>query len=468
MKPALFLSKEDFTFFQELLIQETGIYFEEERSGSLLLALESRLKETDCSSYRQYYGLLKSYPVGNLEMRNLLDLLTTTETYFFRNSEQFDVLIADVLPRIIREKMNSADKSIRVWSAGCSRGNEAYSIAIAIMEVFSSYENWYISILGTDVNRPALFSAQDAVYGQHDMGHLSKEYQSKYFVRDGSNYILNDNVKKMVKFEYHNLAKDPFTMEAMQNLDIIFCRNVTIYFDFETTRQVINNFADCLLPGGLLFLGHAETLWQISDKFESVQYPNTFLYKKSFHPAEEESIKPFIHLPSIDFESTILSAPITPQEQMPHIIEEEAEKVSEGYIRAHLSNAYILADQGKYTDAVNTVAEVIKADNLSIEAYYLLGVILYRTDDLKEAQAQFRKVIYIDPDIIMAYFNLANIYLHQKEYSKASFEFQNVVKLLAKKEKEEKIRFHEDFTADFLLRTCKRYLEIIAVKERGG
>jgi chemotaxis protein methyltransferase CheR len=311
MNNILPLSADDFGLFQELLKETSGLFFEESRNQSLHLALWQRLQHRGYDSYREYYNLLKFHPEGRLEIRELLDLITIGETYFFRNRAQFDVLMKFVLPEIMRRKVDSGDKWIRVWSAGCSGGDETYSIAMAMMEVLPSYEEWRISILGTDINRNALVCANEAVYGEKHIGHLPKTYLGKYFKVRGTTYILNTNVRELARFEYHNLAKDPFIHERMQDLDIIFCRNVIIYFDAETTQRVIENFYHSLAQDGYLFLGHTETLWQITDKFERVEFPQTFIYKKRLSPVHQDAMKPFIAVPEIVIEGMTLStAPI--------------------------------------------------------------------------------------------------------------------------------------------------------------
>ena len=299
MKNILPLSPGDFGLFQELLIETSGLFFEESRNQTLHLALWQRLQHRGYDSYREYYNLLKFHPEGRLEIRELLDLITIGETYFFRNKPQFDVLMRFVLPEIMQRKVDSGDKSIRAWSAGCSGGDETYSIAMAMMEVIPSYQEWRISILGTDINRNGLACAKEAIYGEKHIGHLPKEYLGKYFKAEGSTYRLNAKVQELAQFEYHNLAKDPFVQERMQDIDILFCRNVIIYFDGQTTQRVIENFHNCLARDGYLFLGHSESLWQITDRFERVEFPQTFIYKKRLGPAQEDTMKPFIAVPEI-------------------------------------------------------------------------------------------------------------------------------------------------------------------------
>ena len=514
MKDILPLSPDDFGLFQKLLIEASGLRFDEGRNQVLHHALWQRLQHRGYDSYREYYNLLKFHPEGRLEIRELLDLVTIGETYFFRNRAQFDVLMRFVLPGIIQRKVDSGDKCIRAWSAGCSRGDEAYSIAMAITEVFPSFEEWRISILGTDINRTGLACSEEAAYGEKDIGHLPKEYLEKYFKSQGSIYHLRDDVKELVGFEYHNLARDPCLHEKMQNVDIIFCRNVIIYFDSQTTQRVLENFCNCLAQDGYLFLGHTETLWQITNRFERVEFPQTFIYKKRLGPIQEDATKPFMAIPEINIENlTFSAAPIrtfgaggltsveetgTEQRSFPQgwgrgyrekpepseQVKDSTQRIDKpsdvpflsspnnmaaqdkNYILTRLAKATILANEAKYKEAADILGKIVEADNLSVEAYYLLGVLSYKSGDLKEAEAQFRKVIYVAPDSILAYFNLGNMYLYQRKLKEAAREFRNAIRLLEKRPKDEQVRFCEDFTVEFLLRACRNTLAQIS--RRGG
>jgi chemotaxis protein methyltransferase CheR len=426
------------------------------------------------------------------------------------------------------------------------------------MEVIPSYKDWNISILGTDINRNGLARAKEAIYGKKAIGHLPEEYLGKYFSAQRATYSLDPKVKALVQFEYHNLVKDPLIHEKMQNVDIVFCRNVTIYFDAKTTKRVLENFYNCLAEDGYLFLGHSETLWQITNKFERVEFPQTFIYRKGAGPVQEDAMKPFMALPEISLEELILPAvqppPLAsgdkefPLRAMPNPwpeslassaeslkpngepsfprfeskppgrgaegltstmvtgqpvfqsfenaekpldiqkkvesayqgaalclkeVKEQTSFFSAGHpaaqtgdpLCADLAKATILANEAKYKEAAAILSKIIEADNLSIEAYYLLGVISYKSNDFKQAEAQFRKVIYVDPDSILAYFNLGNMYLYQRKYREAFREFRNAIQLLERKPKDEQVRFCEDFTVEFLLKACRNSLKEIT--ERG-
>jgi len=557
MKTILPLSTEDFSLFQELLIETSGLFFEESRSQTLHLALWQRLQHRGYHSYREYYNLLKFHPDGRLEIRELLDLITIGETYFFRNKAQFDVLMKFVLPEILQRKLDSGDKRLRVWSAGCSGGDETYSIVMAVMEVVPSYEEWHISILGTDINRNGLAQAKEAIYEEKHIGHLPKGYVAKYFQDRGTAYVLSTRVRELARFEYHNLVKDPFIHEGMQEADLIFCRNVIIYFDSQTTQRVIENFYNCLAQDGYLFLGHAETLWQITNKFERVEFPQTFIYKKRLKTLRETALKPFIAVPEIAYEDvTPLATPTralyrqasglgseaqvwdqrpgsTLSEPPPRnwgaeqlvsieetdfehgpshrglrfeglgkpVLHESLESLSnvkgeidsanqkatsgpeemqkspahfsplygveerKNRVQTYLTRAALLANEAKYKQATDLLGKILEVDNLSVEAYYLLGVLSYKRSNLSEAETQFKKVIYVDPDSVIAYFNLGNMYLYQRKFREAAREFRNAIRLLEKRPKDEQVRFCEDFTVDFLLRACRNSL--LEISKRG-
>ena len=502
MKDIAAISEEEFLAFQQFLVEESGLYFDKDKKDTLRRAIWERVREKGYDSYKEYYNFLKFHPEGRIEIHHLFDLITIGETYFFRNKPHFEALMGYVLPEIIAKKNKISSRSLKVWSSGCSKGDEPYSIAIAIMELLKNFREWDISILATDINRQALQSAARARYSSRDISSINEEYFLKYFQKIGSHYTLGPHVKNRVHFKYHNMAKEPFTLDGMHGCDIIFCRNVMIYFDIDTIKRVLDNFYDCLQDDGYLFLGDAESLWQITNKFESVEFPQTFVYKKAMHPLELSAQKPFMAVPDIklqefeplerepseilDVQDTVqeVCSPAKPGLEIDSSYKKAAQFFRDGknaealsvlddilaqdknYILAYLAKADILANQSKYNEAIAELKKIIEVDNLYVETYYLLGVLLYKTGDLNEAEEQFKKVVYIDPKLELAYFNLGNLYLYQKAYAKAAREFNNAIKLLAVRPLEEPVRLSENFTVDFLLRSCKNSLE--EIKRKNG
>lgn len=500
------LSTEDFSLFQRLLIETSGLYFPIDRSQPLHLALWERIQRRGYESYREYYQFLKFHPEGRFELRELLDLITIGETYFFRNKAQFEVLLRYVLPEIVQRKRNIPCPSLRVWSAGCSGGDEAYSIAIAILESGLLEEGWEISILGTDINRNALKRAKEGVYKERNISQLPRDYLDKYFDLQGTTYRLKDRVKAMVQFEYHNLVSDPYIHDGMREIGILFCRNVIIYFESQTTQRVMEHFYNCLSPMGYLFLGHTETLWQISDKFERVEFPQAFIYQKRFISLQKDIPIPFMAVPepaSLSFTSA--SDPkarwmsseghLHPNPQPSGLMErleltfpmglssdadvkekakEEREVTieapasdtpndqNENEVNAYFKQAILLANQAKYREALDLLHRVIEMDSLHKEAYYLLGVLYCKDKAYREAEIQFRKFIYLDQDSILGFYHLGQIYLFQRRWAKAQQAFETAIRIFEKRPEGETFLLGEDFTPELLLRACRRNLDEIS------
>ena len=219
------------------------------------------------------------------ELRHLLNLVTVTETCFFRDASQFRLLREHIIPTLISERSARGDRTrtIRIWSAGCSSGEEAYSIALALDEMgaHKRYPDWKIEIIGTDLNTRVLDKARRGVYSPRSVRNVEGRLLDLYFAPQGRNFALTDAIKRRVKFEFGNLTQTPMPSTGPQ--DIIFCKNVTIYFRTDVTRKLVNGLHDTLAADGYLLLGHAESLWQMSEGFSIVEHERAFCYRKRTH-----------------------------------------------------------------------------------------------------------------------------------------------------------------------------------------
>ncbi len=488
MKSGLDLSEDVFKLFQELLIEESGLYFNKDNITFFCAAVNERMEKHKFNTYLEYYNYIKFHTNKYFELCELFDLITVGETHFYRNRPQIESLIEFILPDMIKRKTYSKDKSIRIWSAACSKGDEPYTIAMAIMEVLPSYKDWDICILGTDINRIAINAAKEAIFNKKDINQLPEPLLNKYFIKRDAEYILSKSVKDLVSFERHNLATEAYSSEKMQNLDLIFCRNVIIYFDSATTKRVIESFYYNLKSDGYLFLGDTESLWQVTDKFCRSEFPQAFVYKKATTGKSKKEIVPFISIPEIklqDYPSTKKiqieekTEPVNELKQLykEAVIEFNNKKYENALsvfdkiiaqdmynIPSYFAQATILANQEKYTEAINLLTKIIELDSLFVDAHYFLGVLLDRDNNLKGAEAQFKKVIYIDPEIVLAYFNLGNIYLCQENYNNALREYNNAVNLLGKN-RDKPIKFCQDLSAENILRACKNNIQ--KIREKG-
>ncbi len=480
------LSKPDFELFQRLLVDEIGIHFDHERQGLLRVRLGERMAARRIQSVREYFDLIQSVPEGRHELRTLVDLVTVGETHFFRNQAQFDALTKQLLPALIRERAGR-DQRIAIWSAACSTGDEPYSIAIALLETLPNPETWNISLLASDVNRGHLKLAQEAVYGPRAVRNAPPVLRSKYFVEHHGSYALADSVKRLVHFRQHNLVKGDYAQPDMQQLDFIFCRNVIIYFPVEVIRRMLENLARCLAPGGYLFVGDAETLWNITDRFEPVEFPNAFGYRlatkqepaKKIFAIAATAVTQLSHPPTMrTVAAQPPSRPTSPsaselgrralraknyEQALAHF--REAVRLEPNDAQAHVGQAIVLANQHQHEDAIVHLLQAIRCDNLCAEAYYLLGVLYARTGRTEEAVESLQQAVYTDPGSALAYFSLGNIFRAQGQPARAKKQFENAVRAVRDRADDEPVNFSdEDITCGYLRRACQRSIELLSAQ----
>jgi chemotaxis protein methyltransferase CheR len=275
LRPAEILSDSEFRLFKDLIYSECGVSIGSEKRTFLESRLRRRMDDLGIRSGYEYYCLVKHPHGKSKELPSLLDTLMICETAFFRNQPQFDLLRQVVLPEIIEKKERAGTRLIRVWSAGCSTGQEPYSAVIAILEALPEVEPWTLRVFASDLSFTALERAQCGLYREDQLKGIEDDCISKYFRRENGHYAVSDAVKRRVIFDYHNLKHD----NGLRGLDMVFCRNVMIYFDTDEQRRLVTRFGNCLLPGGYLFLGHAESLQGLSRRFSMVHRNKGIAYK---------------------------------------------------------------------------------------------------------------------------------------------------------------------------------------------
>jgi chemotaxis protein methyltransferase CheR len=273
------LTGEEFRLFRNLIYKESGIYLRESRQHFLENRLIKRMKDIGVSSPYWYYKMLTE---KTRELITLLDILTVNETSFFRNRPQFKLLKSIIIPEIMLNRKDKTSPSLRIWSAGCSTGEEPYSIAMIVSDLIPNYLQWDIKIFASDLSLNALDTANSGTYNKDKvLATVDDYYLSKYFTQNSDYCKVKDSVKDCVVFDYHNMKHD----NGLRDLDIIFCRNVMIYFDADEQKRVVNRFYNALRPGGYLFIGHAESLQGWKTSFEFIYNDKGTAYRK---PNEEK------------------------------------------------------------------------------------------------------------------------------------------------------------------------------------
>lgn len=272
------LSDDVFRLLRDYIHNYCGIYFDDGSKFLLERRLSRRLQQRKLKSFDEYYHFLRYDRKRDDELSILVDNLTTNETYFFRENAQLNAFSQEILPEL-RSKLEER-KVLRIWSAGCSTGEEPYTIAMLMLESGMWWRDWRIEIIGSDINQRVLHTARKGVYKKGSLRATPPEMLKKYFVEEErGDYRIIDAVREHVSISYVNLL-DPFKTSLIRDLDIIFCRNVIIYFDREAKKKVIESFYDKLREGGYLLLGHSESLINISNAFVLRTLKNDMVYQK--------------------------------------------------------------------------------------------------------------------------------------------------------------------------------------------
>ncbi len=265
---------------RDVIYKAAGIFHPDTKLRLLQDRCGRRMKELGMASLREYSERITAGPKAQPELVSLLNEITIGETSFFRNQPQLEALRRIVIPNIIQAKAHIPIRRLRIWSAGCSTGEEPYTLRMLTLEEASGQlRDWSIEILATDLNERSLAHAQEGAYGSYSTRNLAPAYRGKYFTEHGDKLQVNAVTRSNISFSRLNLSDDS-RMTFMKSLDVIFCCNVLIYFDLASKQRVIQHFFNNLLPHGYLFLGHSESLYGVNDDFRLVHFPGATAYVK--------------------------------------------------------------------------------------------------------------------------------------------------------------------------------------------
>jgi chemotaxis protein methyltransferase CheR len=273
------LHEEEFRLLRDFIHERYGLFFEDSQRASLRARLAGRLTSLDLQTFEDYYHYLRFGPERHDELAHMVSHLTNNETYFYREMPQLQVFADHVLRQLKDRKTREGTRALRILSAGCSTGEEALSLAMIVYDSAQFFWNWEVSVTGLDVDAAALEKARRGVYHQNSFRALSPAILERHFVRQGNACLVRDGVRKLVAFRQGNLL-DPVSYAGLGPVDVVFCRNVLIYFSDATTLRAVRQFHDLLAPGGYLFLGHAESLSRVTDIFTPIRFQGAMVYQK--------------------------------------------------------------------------------------------------------------------------------------------------------------------------------------------
>jgi chemotaxis protein methyltransferase CheR len=278
IKTDLVITKHDFDRFRDFFYRKTGIFFEDSKRYFVDKRLINRIKKTDHLKFRDYFVFLR-FETDGKELQELINCMTVNETYFFRESYQFDCMVNHALDEILEHKCDG--ETLKIWSLPSSTGEEAYSIAIYLMEYWPQIENVDVEIYASDIDSSVLAKAREGIYNQRSVAELPKHLLAKYFKPLSNNrYQAIKDLRDCVEFCPVNIMEDK-QMKSFRNFDLVYCRNMLIYFDDTSRRLAAEAIYDALNPGGILFLGHSESMSRISSLFKVKKFSESIGYQKA-------------------------------------------------------------------------------------------------------------------------------------------------------------------------------------------
>jgi chemotaxis protein methyltransferase CheR len=270
------ISDAEFTKFREFFYRKTGIHFEDSKRYFVDSRLIDRMAATDSTSFNSWFSVLRSEPSG-AEMQQLINVMTVNETYFLREDYQFAALVNSVLPEVVARKRDRSP--IRIWCMPSSSGEEAYTVAMVLLERWAALEAWDVEIISSDIDTAVLTKARNGHYLERSVAPLPPSWLAKYFDRTAQGWQISDSLRGAVEFTRCNLCR-PEDTATYRRFDVIFCRNLLIYFDDASRRIAAEALYDALNPGGYVMLGHSESMSRITSVFRVRRFPDALAYQK--------------------------------------------------------------------------------------------------------------------------------------------------------------------------------------------
>lgn len=457
----------------ELIAERMGLHFPRERRAELERGLAGAAEELGFEDVAACTDRLLSGPLTRAHLKVLASHLTIGETYFFREKKTFESLATHVLPALIHARRGRLQR-LRLWSAACCSGEEAYSLAILMGQLLPDLAAWHVTILATDINPHALRKAVTGVYGEWSFRDAPAGFKERYFTRTAERrYAIRPEIQKLVTFEHLNLVEDVYPALATDTnaMDIILCRNVLMYFTPGQIPKVIGNLHRALIDGGWLAVSPSETSQTLFPQFVTHNFPGVILYQRKTTGGPAHDVRPpmvprtadlFVPLapavsppwippvPAVQTPSApppenpaSVDARATPRAMAASLYEKgryaEAVDVLLAVVAEHAPESAVfsllaraLANQGRLADARSWCDRWIAADKLNAAGHYLRAVVLLEEGLQDEARRSLKKAVYLDPNFVLAHFALGTFARSRGRHDEATRHFANTLHLLSR------------------------------------
>ncbi len=420
-----------------------GLDFPEQRWRDLQRGIAAAAAEFGIADSEACARWLLSADLERKHIEILASHLTIGETYFFREPGSLDALRDHVLPELLRRR--AGERELRVWSAGCSTGEEAYSLAILLDGLIPDAEKWNVTLLATDINPAFLRKAAAGIYGEWSFRGTPNWVRQRYFKeRKDGRLQLAAHIRARVTFSYLNLADDvyPSLLNSSNAQDVILCRNVLMYFTPDRIKKISGNFHRCLIDGGWLIVSPTETSDSLFPGFAPVEFTGTFLYRKS-DAAGRPPASPSPLIPPLPATALVAAPPSPPVANAP----EAATALAQDAIESPAAAARRCANQGRLAEALEWCAAALAADKLDPAHYYLQASVEQEQGRSEAAVCSLERALYLDPGFVLAHFALGNIELSQGRRHQAERHYTRTLALLRSHADDELLPEAEGLTA---------------------
>jgi chemotaxis protein methyltransferase CheR len=497
------LGRADVERFRSVVCRRFGWFYEDAKLEFLEDILRQRLEATGVSRADIYIDRVSSLSAATDELRVLAEQLTVNETFFFRNIDNFHAFTRRVLPERTRAK-----RRLRILSAGCASGEEPYTLAIAAREALPDIASWDVKIVGVDVSPAMIAKAERGHYSAWSLRATPEDVKKRYFRTEGRDFVLAPEVRSMVTFEERNFIEDDLLIWPPETYDVIFCRNVIMYFTPEVMRHIVRRVSQALLPGGFFFLGHAETLRGLSQEFHLCHTHESFYYQKREGAAAT---------------SVVLDAPVAIVDELPQVVDtsgswvdaihQASERIAqlarqpvaqapaalsvappmtrswdlglvleamrqERFVEAlallsalpsesHndpdalLLRAVLLTNSGQLVAAEAACASVLAADELNAGAHYVMALCREHARDLSGAREHDQTAVYLDAGFAMPHLHMGLAAKRAGDDATARHELSQAVTLLAREDAARLMLFGGGFSREALLALCRNELRAV-------
>ncbi len=503
------LSSEEVEAFGAWIARRMGLHFDADKRAFLADVLRDRMQKTGSPNAATYLARLEGHSDGTLEARELAGSLTVAETYFFRHPDHFRAFEEVVLPSLLER--SGGTRRLRILSAGCASGEEAYSLAMLLERCLADRAAWRIEIRGIDLNPAVLAKARQGVYSAWALRETGDEARERYFRKRGSEFVLRDSIREMVAFEERNLVEEDVGFWKPGAFEAIFCRNVTMYLKPEYVRAAVARMERALMPGGYLFMGYAETLRGVSNGFHLCHSDNAFYYRRK-EAGEERAAGP---VPASTFAAevpsnwvlqedaswvdaiqrssdriAVLAGPggaqaagkkpisgasaaprwdlgetleLVRQERFSAALEclDALPQEARNDADARLLHAVLLVNTGRMKEAETVCRRLLEADDLNAGAHYLMALCRERSGDLASAADHDRTAAYLDAGFAMPHFHMGLLARRTGALGEARRALESALALFAREDASRILLFGGGFSREALAMLCRTQLQAL-------